>query len=722
LERLAEPRENCWRLARAERLSFVIDAGPYFAALAEALPRAQRQVFIVGWDLDSRVRLTRSRSPVEQNETPDQLRPLLNRLVRQNPKLRVYLLCWDFALFYALEREWLPLYNLGWRTDRRVHFELDGEHPPGGCHHQKIVVIDDDMAFCGGIDLTLRRWDTPRHAINDARRVDPSGEPYGPFHDAQMALQGPAAAALGDLCRERWRVATGQRLRPTKQAIRESSDAWPATLEPDLLQTDVAIARTLPAFRGRAEVREVERLYCDLIASARTYIYIENQYLTSAAIRDALMHSLSRDHGPEIVIVGPCQASGWLESSTMDAIRAHVVESLRQSDTHRRLRLYYPSRRDSKGEALAVYVHDKLVIADDRWVRIGSANLSNRSMGLDSECDLLVDALDDERAGMAVRALRDRLLAEHLGREAHQVAGAIEQSGSLAGAIDQLATDGAARLEPLQPQSVEWAGELLSENPPFDPQRPMEPAEMVDELVPEEHQRLATRPVLFGALLLASLLGLAAAWRWTPLGSWLDPRQLAQWVEPLRGSLWAPVVALGSYVVAGLTLIPVTVLMVETAAVFGPVMGGLYSLAGLLLSATLAFAAGHVFGRRTVRRMAGSRLNRVSKRLGRGGILGVVLVRVLPVAPYTVVNLVAGASHVRFRHFVIGTVLGVTPGLVALSAIGDRLMAVLRNPSAASVIALAGVALFVLIGGAMLVRWLQRKRVDRPSASSSAGR
>ena len=104
----------------------------------------------------------------------------------------------------------MPLYALNWKTHSRVRFYMDDKHPVGASQHQKIVVVDDAVAFSGGLDLRKWRWDTPEHHIDDQRRVDPDGKPYPPFHDVQMVVDGAAAAALGQLARERWQRATGE--------------------------------------------------------------------------------------------------------------------------------------------------------------------------------------------------------------------------------------------------------------------------------------------------------------------------------------------------------------------------------------------------------------------------------------------------------------------------------------------------------------------------------
>jgi len=162
--------------------------------------------------------------------------------------------------------------KLGWSAHRKMHFHRDGQHPVAASHHQKIVVVDDALTFVGGIDLAIRRWDTPEHSAVDRRRVDPRGRPYPPIHDIQMAVDGEAAAALGELARERWRRATGRHIGTVHQP---GSDPWPCFLSPDLENVGVAISRTQPAYNGNPAIREVEALYLDAIAAPQHSIYIE---------------------------------------------------------------------------------------------------------------------------------------------------------------------------------------------------------------------------------------------------------------------------------------------------------------------------------------------------------------------------------------------------------------------------------------------------------------
>jgi len=184
--------ELCWRSGRASRLALLIDGAEYFGALRESLLAAEKSVFIFGWDVDSRTRI-RGASAQPADNAPADLRSFLSELVTRTPKLEIRILLWDYSLLYSLERELLPKYALGWQTPDRVDIALDSQFPFGASQHHKLVVVDDKIAYVGGLDLTIRRWDTCEHRVDDPRRVDPGGEPYPPFHDIQAVVDGEPA-------------------------------------------------------------------------------------------------------------------------------------------------------------------------------------------------------------------------------------------------------------------------------------------------------------------------------------------------------------------------------------------------------------------------------------------------------------------------------------------------------------------------------------------------
>ena len=332
---LLQGGRNCWRVAPATRAACMIDGDAYFRAFVEAARKAQRSILMTGWDFHSRTRLLCA----GEGGCELELGEFLNDLARQRRELQVHILIWDYPMIFGLDREWGQLYGLGWKPHRRVHFRYDNTHPVGGSHHQKIVVIDDLVAFNGGIDLTSRRWDTCDHAPDNHHRVL-KGTPYPPFHDLMMAVEGDAARALGDLVRERWYSATGERLDPPvmkrkmfrRAESKRNESRWPDSIAATLRDIEVGISRTEPAVNGSAGVREVEALYLDMIAAARHSIYIENQYFTADKIGDALAVRLAEPDGPELILVLRELSHGWLEELTMQTMRTRLIEKLRAAD------------------------------------------------------------------------------------------------------------------------------------------------------------------------------------------------------------------------------------------------------------------------------------------------------------------------------------------------------------------------------------------------------
>jgi phosphatidylserine/phosphatidylglycerophosphate/cardiolipin synthase-like enzyme/uncharacterized membrane protein YdjX (TVP38/TMEM64 family) len=694
---ILEVGRNCSQLESADHAAFLIDGAAYYRAFRHAAIRARRSILILGWDFDSRIRML---SEEESDGFPPRLGEFLQALLARTPTLHVNVLIWDFHLVYAFEREWWPLTTLA--ANRRLHFRMDATHPVGASHHQKVVVMDDAVAFVGGLDLAQCRWDTPAHRPRHPLRVFPDGRPCRPFHDVQMMVDGNAAVALGDLCRTRWRRATGRRLPAPPPTVRLRM-GWPSQVKPDMEAIQIGISLTEPEYDTRPGVRHVEQLYLDAIRSAQEYIYIETQYLTSKTLGACLLERLQERGGPEIVLILHPNSDGWLEQYTMDVLRGRLLKQLRAGDTFNRLGLYYPQIPGLGTQCLSL--HSKVLIVDDAFVRIGSSNLSNRSMGFDTECDLAVEAGEDARLQAAITSLRHRLLGEHLSVPPEAVAERLAREGSLIATIEGLR--GHERtLQVFDGQIPADLDAWIPDAELIDPDRPLKPDVVTNHLVPEEHRMPARQQIIIGAATLFTFLALAAAWRWTSLRDSLDVPALVAYLQTFSGSTLGPVLAIGAFVLGGLVVAPVTVLIAVSVLAFGPLYGFLYSFTGMTLSALVTFGLGHLLGHETVRRLAGSRLNKISQRLAQRGVLAIIAVRIIPVAPFSLINLVAGASHIRFRHFLIGTLIGELPGLLAISVFVDQIGEAIRNPGTGSIVALVAVALLIVLGIVVFRRWL----------------
>lgn len=429
--------QTCWRVARADQFACIVDAADYFKHVKAAMLRARHRIMLIGWDFDARTTFERGTKTLPG---PNQLGAFLYWMLWKRPALEAYVLKSNLRLLPAFDGIWFgvtPVALLNQISSKRMHFAIDGVRPVGAVHHQKIVVVDDAVAFCGGIDLTVDRWDTRAHQHHsDSRRT--VGRRYGPRHDVGAAVDGAAARALGEQARIRWQTAKDQSLEP----VDAKHAAWPGKLQPTLRDVDVGIARTLPELDHRDEVREVEALNLAAIAAARDTIYLENQYLAARRIVDALAGRLTEPDGPQIVIVIARRGNNPLERGTMDSARHLLIRQLWAADEHRRLGIYWPV---TDGGA-PIYVHSKVMVVDDRLLRVGSSNLNNRSMGFDSECDVAVEADPNSSEYDQVRgqisSVRDQLVSEHLGVPMREFETALQESGTFLQAIEALRGQG----------------------------------------------------------------------------------------------------------------------------------------------------------------------------------------------------------------------------------------------------------------------------------------
>ncbi|WP_084507799.1 phospholipase D-like domain-containing protein [Geminicoccus roseus] len=427
---ILKPGRNCWRIAKASRASLLPDAATYFARLEQAFRQAERSILIIGWDFDGRIHLC----PEDRVCLP--LGPMLRELVETRPDLHVRILVWSLAVVHGPSATTELLINPDWQEHPRITVRLDHEHPIYAAHHQKIVCVDDQVAFVGGIDLTVKRWDTWRHKAGDHRRIDPDGHDYEPVHDMQMIVEGDAARAVAEVAKTRWKRALDEELPPVAAA----GTRWPDGLVPHFVDTDVAVARTLPVWRTHPPVHEIGTLTLDAISAAKRCIYIEAQYFANFEVAERLAESLQRPDGPEVVVLMSRVLPGKFEQFIMGRNRDRVLRRLMQADRYKRFGGYHTVSPSPKGD-VEILIHAKLLIVDDQFLRVGSANLNNRSVGLDTECDLAIEASTDQQREVIAR-LRRELLAGHLHVSPDELAETTRRLGSTIAAIRALGKGG----------------------------------------------------------------------------------------------------------------------------------------------------------------------------------------------------------------------------------------------------------------------------------------
>jgi phospholipase D1/2 len=216
------------------------------------------------------------------------------------------------------------------------------------------------------------------------------------------------------------------------------------------------------------------------------------------------------------------------------------------------------------------------------------------------------------------------------------------------------------------------------------------------------------RRIWIGVIILLALFAAAAAWKWSPLADLIDINTLVLWATSLRQSPARHLYLLTAYLIGSVLLVPVTVLILVTAIVFGPVLGSLYSLAGCLAAAALTYAIGHFLGQDFVRKIAGAKWQRLQRKIDQSGILAVATLRLLPVAPFTVVNIVSGAFKVPLRDYILGSLLGLAPGILVTNLFAHQFASAISHPGIGTFLVLAAV-----VGGTLIATaWLRRRFDD----------
>jgi uncharacterized membrane protein YdjX (TVP38/TMEM64 family) len=204
---------------------------------------------------------------------------------------------------------------------------------------------------------------------------------------------------------------------------------------------------------------------------------------------------------------------------------------------------------------------------------------------------------------------------------------------------------------------------------------------------------------------LALLLGMTAAWKWSPLADQIDIRKITAWAVSIRKDPARHAIIPAAYLIASLLSFPVTILILATAIVFGPIVGSAYSFAGCLLGAAATYAVGYFMGKDFVQRIAGRKWRRVEEKIGQSGIMAVAAIRLLPVAPFTIVNIVSGAFKVPILHYLLGSMLGLAPGILVINFFAHQFARAVRNPGVGSY-AFLGVGVAITVAG---VVWMRRK-------------
>ncbi len=438
---------NCWSVDEVTKNGVLVDGENYYKAFYEAAQKATRYIIIAGWQFDSGTRLLKKRDK-KKSPFSGVFIHFLNQLCHKNPQLRVMILAWDFSFIYSFERESKQHARFNNSTAPNFKFVFDRFHPRLASHHQKFVVIDGNLAFTGGMDLCACRWDSRSHQVENPERTSPYHAMYAPYHEVQCFVTGPIVRRFVDIFVDRWQTATGEKLGllTTGEPVTDFKGVLP------LPPSRVALARTVGAcvYPIRQKVDEIRKMFLDMIEKAERLIYIEVQYFASHEIYGALKKKLmiKSDESLQVIILLPAKLGPFKEQIAFGAQGTKMLRSLvktAEANGHH-VGVFNAVATDNNGHEQAVYIHSKVMIVDDKFMTIGSANLCNRSMGLDSELNLIWQA-EDESMQQAIAEVRVSLLLEHTNLDAAEYRSRMVKHEGLAAFLIKAATEGICRLK-----------------------------------------------------------------------------------------------------------------------------------------------------------------------------------------------------------------------------------------------------------------------------------
>nr|ALS89226.1 SNARE associated Golgi protein [uncultured bacterium] len=368
------------------------------------------------------------------------------------------------------------------------------------------------------------------------------------------------------------------------------------------------------------------------------------------------------------------------------------------------------------------------MVVDDEWLRVGSANVCNRSMGMDTECDVTFEAGGEARIAAVIADVRNRLVAEHLGVTPEQVQTEHARTGSLNGAIRALR--GEERSLKTLDQLPEWPEAVVSVAALADPEKPVALDALIKEFTPNMKSEKSGPSWVTFLVLALIIAGLAAMWRFTPLGELVTADKVMEWAREFARRMewarefarrpWAPLVVLLAYTPACFIMFPRPLITLFSVVAFGAWMGFAYAMAGILIAALATYYIGRLLDRSTVRRLAGTKLNQVSEVLRKRGLIACTALRLVPVAPFAVEGLVAGAIRIKLWHFMLGTALGILPGTLATTVFGDQMEAALRDPAEINYWLVAGAALLLVVAILVVRKWFSVQIGKQTAALSNA--
>ncbi|MBC77697.1 MAG: hypothetical protein CME64_16955 [Halobacteriovoraceae bacterium] len=657
------PKDTYFYSLQDDDPELIICANAYFKTIRQHFEQAQESILICGWSFNM---------DIVMGEDGKTLKEVLFSLPET---VKVKILIWDYPIFYVADRDPFIGLSIALQNKSNIHFERFDFHPLLSSMHSKMVVVDNKDLFVGGIDLDLERRDGEYNKSDDPVRVDKDGEVFKPFRDYAFHFKSQNTKKFSSFFDQLWESQAGQK------SFLETNHSEG--------EGNVLFSRTIPKFKGNPQDRSSFKMHKWLIQNAQDYIYIENQYLTSEKIVELLVEVLKKENGPEVVIVVSYGKMPFIEKMSMGALLTDYVNTLLSNDPHNRLKIYTLFTGDDN-EREYVKIHSKCIIADDRYLKIGSSNINNRSMEFDYELDALY-------VGEKVVEFKNRIFKTLLGYgEPIDIRKSIIKTFELAKEkhnkiveVKDILHDKSIMVEykdylPLDKREMtffERAGQMF--------------------ITKKRFVMMNYKIVIGAAMLCLAVLG----------ALYVNPGQVDSFVKAflstfnVESSLLLMGVFFLSYTALGPIFFPLNAYIFLCGAYLDLGHAFITAIAGALSVASISYWFGAFFGAEIKAESKIEKVKQLKRLLKRNSLLTLVFLRVVPVAPYPLVNMVCGKFRVGFAKYITGTFIGVLPGTTALIFFEKQLIELFQSPSLANIITIAIVVILFLFG----MRFVRRR-------------
>jgi phospholipase D1/2 len=382
----------------------------------------------------------------------------------------------------------------------------------------------------------------------------------------------------------------------------------------------------------------------------------------------------------------------------MDVLRQRLIFLFHLADKSNKLRIYYSKIHPNDAEIL--YLHSKMFIIDDSVLKVGSSNISNRSMSLDTECDVVVSAEDNQRTISKIREIRHRLISEHLGITPQKYTEIENDKGSMISAIESLNSN-TPTLAPLKPTINEKEVKKIAEMKIIDPEEPIGPKQLIAYFLGDTDKKSLRLNFNKLALIILGLLLVVLLWSISSVKGFINTETALLLLNRSLETSWMHALYAFVFIALSIAGMPATILVGLMGILFGPVEGSIMALITLLISAVISYSIGHYKGINFVAGITGRKVNQLGRRMTKRGVWTMIVIRILPLAPFAIINMMAGASRIRFRNFFIGTLIGSLPGIIILTLFFSYVMQILDGSNFGNIILwiLLIMILLLLAGG-----------------------